>query len=107
MAVEICETLDVTAKLTGTPVAVPNNDKLTPLIAPVTVLLALVIGTPSTVREALAPVEDWVKPKPGSLMVNGVVPSVLVMERLVPLAPLPAVAVTPRFMALILAARVA
>jgi hypothetical protein len=107
MAVETCEALEVTAKVTGTPGAAAESDKLTPPMAPVIVLLALVTGTPSTVSEALAPVADWVKPKLGSLIVNGVVPLVLVMDRLVPLASLPAVAVTPRFMALILEAKLA
>jgi hypothetical protein len=107
MAPEICEAFDVIAKVTGTPGAAAESDKLTPPMAPVTVLLALLTGTPSTVSEALAPVADWVKPKLGSLIVNGVVPLVLLMDRLVPLASLPAVAVTPRFMALILLARVA
>jgi hypothetical protein len=107
MAVETCEALEVTDKATGTPGAAADSDKLTPAMAPVTVLLALVMGTPSTVSWALAPATDWVKPKLGSLIVNGVVPSVLVRDRLVPWASLPAVAVTPRFWALILAARVA
>src|ERR1700733_8146428 len=107
MAVLISEAFEVTAKVTGTPGSAAESDKLTPLIAPVTVLLALVMGTPSTVSEALAPAADWVKPKLGSLIVNGVVPSELTMDRFVPLASLPAVAVTPRFMALILDARLA
>ena len=51
---------------------------MTPLMAPVTVLLALLMGTPSTVRLALVPAVAWVKAKVessalGSLMVKGVV----------------------------------
>ena len=60
---------------------------MTPLMAPVTVLLALLMGTPSTVRLALAPAVAWVKEKAeplalGSLMVKGVVPSLLVIARI-------------------------
>jgi hypothetical protein len=71
-------------------------------MAPVTVLLALLMGTPSTVRLALAPAVAWVKAKVessalGSLMVKGVVPSLLVIDKdWLPLASVVAVAVTPR-----------
>jgi hypothetical protein len=65
------------------------------------------MGIPSTTREAFAAVTACVKPKVGSLIVKGVLPSLLAIDKLVPFASLPAVAVTPRSMALILVAKVA
>ena len=101
IAVEIVEASDATVKLIGLPGAAPNRSSVTPEIAPATVLLALSIGTPSTVSDALAPATACVKPKAGSLMVKeGVGPppvgTLLVMVRFVPFASLPAAAVTPR-----------
>ena len=78
MAVETCVASDATVRSAGTPEVVPNRVRVTPGIAPVIVLLALSMGTPSTVAEASAPVTAWVNPNPvvepavvlGSLMLN-------------------------------------
>src|ERR1700691_1243203 len=102
IAVETWAALEATVRSTGTPGAAPNRFKVTPLTAPATVLLALLTGTPSTVRLALAPAVAWVKEKAeplalGSLIVKGVVPLLLVIARdWLPLASVVAVAVTPR-----------
>jgi hypothetical protein len=80
----------------------PSRVKVTPLIAPVTVLLALTNGIPSIVSDASFPTTAWVKPKLpevelGSLIVKAVLPSVLTMLRFVlPLESVVAFAVRPR-----------
>ena len=82
MAVDTDAVSEATAKVTGllVPVAL-SKLSVTPLIAPVTVFVALVTGTPSTVSDASAPWAACEKPKLGSLTVKGVLPSVLVMDR--------------------------
>ena len=97
IAVDTWVVSDATVRSIVLPGAAPNNDKVTPGIAPVTVLFALWIGTPSTVREALDAATACVKPNAGSLMVKGVAAvSELTIVRFVPFASLPALAVTLR-----------
>jgi len=69
------------------------------------VFVALVRGTPSTVNEASAPCAACEKPKDGSLIVKGVVPSVLTIESCDPEEVVTTLAVTPRFCPLMLLAR--
>jgi hypothetical protein len=102
IAVETADVSEAMVRFTEAVGLAPNRVKVTPLIAPVTVLLALSIGMPSTVSEAFFPMEDCVKPKLpevelGSLMVKAVLPSVLTMLKFVlPLESVVAFAVRPR-----------
>lgn len=95
--------------LTFVPGAAPTKFSVTPGITLETVLLAELIGTPSTVSEAFDPVTAELKFKLVVLFAIVMLPDdpvvLLTIARRAPLASLMTLAVTPRFWPLIAAAK--